>query len=135
MNQLLDHLLGIKPSQWAAGGTRRLEWLEMPKHHRLFLLLLAVLLATYGLLWPYPQERRNLGLPLRIMFATLRMVALLGVVVMLLEPVVVFEKSEFVPSTILVLRDQSESMDLRDAFASQAYADRLAQSLALPGGA
>ena len=44
-------------------------------------------------------------------------VALVGVVIMLLEPVVVFTKTEYVPSTILVLRDGSESMDLKDAYA------------------
>src|SRR5689334_13344376 len=112
MNRLLDHLLGIKPSQWAAGGSRHLEWLEMPKHDKLFLLILVAAFCTYGVFWLYRREGRSLSLPIRVMFVTLRMIALLGVVVMLLEPVMVFEKSEFVPSTILVLRDQSESMDL-----------------------
>lgn len=135
MQRLLDFFLGIKPSQWAEGGTRRLEWLEMPKHDKLFLLLLAVAFAGYGVLWLYRKEGRGLSLPIRVMFGVLRMIALLGVVVMLLEPVVVFEKTESVPSTILVMRDQSESMDLRDAFASQPYAERLAQVLQLPGGA
>src|SRR5260370_25232717 len=63
------------------------------------------------------------------------MIGLIGVVVMLLEPVIVFTKTEYVPSTILVLRDNSESMDLKDAYASAAYAERLAQALNLTGGA
>src|SRR3954465_15805254 len=100
MNQLLDHLLGIKPSQWAAGGSRHLEWLEMPKHDKLFVLILAAAFATYGVYWLYRREGRGLSRPIRVMFVVLRMVAILGVVVMLLEPVVVFEKSEFVPSTL-----------------------------------
>ena len=135
MERLLNIFLGLKPSPWTEGGGRHLEWLSMPKHDRLFLLLLGVAAAVWGVLSLYRREGRSLNLPTRLSLSALRMAALLGVVVMLLEPVVVFTKTEQAPSTILVLRDQSESMDLRDAYANQNYADRLAQSLRLTGGA
>ena len=74
--------------------------------------------AIWGVMYLYRREGRSLGFPIRVMLSTLRMIALLGVVIMLLEPVVVFTKTEHVPSTILILRDHSESMDLKDAYAS-----------------
>src|SRR5690348_1538881 len=135
MHRFLDILLGIKPSPWAQGGQRHLEWLEMPRHDRLFLLLLAVAAACWGVMYLYRKEGRGLSLAIRASLSALRLVALAGVVIMLLEPVIVFTKTEYVPSTILVLRDASESMDLKDAYATQAHADRTAQALHLAGGA
>src|SRR5947209_12242601 len=134
MEGLLDFLLGIKPTQWAGGGARRLEWLEMPKHDKLFLLLLVAAAATFGVMHLYRRENRNLSFPIRAMFATLRLLVLAGIVAILLEPVVVFTKTEYVPSTILVLRDASDSMSLKDAYASEPYAQRMSQVLSLPGG-
>jgi hypothetical protein len=133
MEKLIDHLLGLKPTPWADGGARHLEWLNLPRHDTLLLLILASVAASVGVLYLYRREGRNLTLPIRVMFATLRMIVLLGVVAMLLEPVVVFTKTEHVPSTILVLRDQSESMDLKDAYASEPYAQRMADALHLTG--
>ena len=134
MNRFLDFILGIKPSPWTEGGARHFEWLEMPKNDKLFLLLLGTAAVVWGVLYLYRREGRSLGLPIRISLSLLRLTALLGVVIMLLEPVVVFTKVEHVPSTILVLRDQSESMDLKDAYAGKIYGERLAQALNLAGG-
>ena len=134
MNRLLDILLGLKPTPWTEGGARRLEWLEMPKHDRLFLLMLLMAGGVWGVLYLYRREGRGLKLMTRASLSALRIAAIAGVVIMLLEPVVVFTKTEQVQSTILVLRDHSDSMDLKDAYASQNYADKLAQSLQLTGG-
>jgi hypothetical protein len=135
MQKLIDILLGIKPSPWAQGGQRHLEWLEMPKHDKLFLLLLISAAVVWAVMYLYRKEGRGLSLAIRASLSALRLVALAGVVIMLLEPVIVFTKTEYVPSTILVLRDASESMDLKDAYATQAHADRTAQDLHLAGGA
>jgi hypothetical protein len=135
MHRVIDILLGLKPSPWAQGGDRHLEWLEMPRHDRLFLLILAAAAVVWGVMYLYRKEGRGLDLLVRASLSALRLVAIAGVVIMLLEPVVVFTKTEYVPSTILVLRDGSESMDLKDAYASDPYAQALAQSLKLEGGA
>ena len=71
---------------------------------------------------------------IRWSLATLRMVLLLGILAMLLGPVIVFSKQEFVPSNLLVLEDRSESMELRDAYVDPARANRLAEVLKLPNG-
>ena len=75
-----------------------------------------------------------MSLPVRLSLGALRMLVLLGVLGMLLEPVLVFSKTEYVPSNLLVLLDQSASMDLRDAYVDQQRAAQIAESLKLPGG-
>ena len=125
-------LLGVEPARAGEAIVPQVRF-EQPWPQAVCVFL--VLGSAALIVWLYRREGRGLSLPIRVMFVVLRMVAILGVVVMLLEPVVVFEKSEFVPSTLLVLRDQSESMDLRDAFGSQPYAERLSQVLQLTGGA
>ena len=52
---------------------------------------------------------------------------------MLLEPVLIFDKTEYVPSNLIILTDNSESMDLRDAYADQSVAAQTAKALKLAG--
>src|ERR671916_3441268 len=131
MERLLQNLLGIDRAPWAAGGDWNVQFLSFPKGGGALLLLLAVPLAAWGVLYLYRLEGRNLSLPVRVMLGTLRMVVLLGVLAMLLEPVLVFTKQEFVPSNLIVLTDRSSSMDLRDAYTDPAAAERLTKSLGL----
>jgi hypothetical protein len=131
MKRLIELLFGIKPAPWAKGGDWRLEWLAMPHHDRLLLLMLAVGVAVIGVLWLYKREGRNLSVKVRVVLSSLRMIALLGVLAMLLEPVLVFSMKEMVPSNLLVLFDRSQSMQLRDAYANQAHASAIAESLHL----
>jgi hypothetical protein len=53
------------------------------------------------------------------------------VVVMLLEPVLVFVRKEMIQSNLLVLKDASDSLELRDAYADGAQADQVAGALGL----
>src|SRR5687768_5510720 len=131
MRNVLEHLLGIDPAPWAEGGSWRVQFLSFPKGGAALLLLVALPLAAWGTLYLYRREGRNLALPTCVMLGTLRMVVLLGILAMLLEPVLVFTKQEFVPSNLIVLTDRSSSMDLRDAYADAAAADRLTKSLGL----
>jgi hypothetical protein len=135
MRRLIHILLGVDPAPWAEGGSWRLEWLAWPRGDWALAALLFIIAATWGVLWLYRREGRNLALPVRVMLATLRMVAMLGIVVMLLEPVIVFTRKEWVPSNLLVLLDRSDSKDLRDAWVEQPLAERTAAALRLDGGA
>lgn len=131
MRKFFDLLLGIDRAPWAEGGDWHVQWLALPRHGAALLLLLALPLTAWGVLHLYRREGRNLALPVRVMLATLRMVVLLGILAMLLEPVLVFSKQEFVPCNLLVLTDRSSSMDLRDAYPDADAADRLSKSLGL----
>src|SRR3954469_292014 len=131
MRRLLEILLGIDPAPWAEGGSWHVQFLSLPRHGWAVLLLAAVPLAAWGVMLLYRREGRTLSLPVRVMLGSLRMIVLLGVLAMLLEPVLVFTKQEFVPSNLLVLTDRSSSMDLRDAYTDSGSANRLATSLKL----
>lgn len=133
MQKLLNFILGIKAAPWAQGGRWHVEWSAMPKHDLALLLLCSVLLAAVGVLWLYKKEGRSLTFPVRAGLAALRMVVLLGVVAMLLEPVIVFSKLEWVPSNLVVLRDVSGSMELKDAYPDQNQASRISAALKLGG--
>src|SRR3954469_3115770 len=131
MRRLLEILLGIDPAPWAEGGSWHVQFLSLPRHGWAVLLLAAVPLAAWGVMLLYRREGRTLSLPVRVMLGTLRMIVLLGILAMLLEPVLVFQKQEFVPSSLIVLTDRSSSMDLRDAYAETAAAERITKALKL----
>ena len=100
----------------------------------------ALLLAAgvAGVVWIvtllYRREGRALHPLSRWSLIGLRLLVLLGVLTMLLEPVLVFRKTEFVPSNLIVLSDASDSMDLRDAFVDPQRAAATATALKLKGG-
>src|SRR5688572_2507746 len=131
MQKLIQFLFGIEPAPWASGGDWHVQFLSMPKHGWALVLLCAIPLAAWGILYLYRREGRNLAFPTRVMLGTLRMVVLLGILAMLLEPVLVFTREEFIPSNLIVLTDRSSSMDLRDAYTDVASADRLSKGLKL----
>jgi hypothetical protein len=134
MQRFLEILLGLDPAAWTAGGEWRLEWLALPRHDAALIAIVAAVLGGWLILWLYRREGRGLAWGHRLGLATLRGLALLGVVVMLLEPGIVFRTTEWVPSNLIVLTDASDSMHLRDAYADEAGAARVAETLKLPGG-
>ena len=135
MRRLVEILFGVDPAPWTEGGQWRLEWLALPRHGWALFAVIAVAVAAVGVLWLYRREGRNLSLPVRLSLTALRMTVLLGVLAMLLEPVLVFSKREYVPSNLIVLLDRSASMDLRDAYVDEEKATRIAESLRLSGRA
>lgn len=131
---LLKLLLGADPAPWTDGGSWSLDWLALPAGDWALLGLVGLAAATWGAAWLYRREGRGLGLGVRLTLTALRVLALLGVVAMLLEPVMVFSKKEWQPANLLILTDISESMELRDAWQDQARAARLAELLKLKNG-
>jgi hypothetical protein len=135
MRHVLEKLFGIQAAPWAQGGSWRVEWSAMPRHDAALLLIVSILAAAGGVLYLYRREGRNLSLPIRVVFTTLRMIVLLGVLAMLLEPVMVFSRQEWIRSNLLVLVDDSQSMDLKDAYVDEPSAKTTAASLKLAGSA
>jgi lipocalin len=84
-------------------------------------------------LYLYRREGKNLSRPVRFGLASLRLLALAGVLGMLLEPAIVFVKKEMNPSRVVVLVDKSESMDLKDAYADVEKGKKVAAELGLKG--
>src|SRR5581483_8218788 len=119
MHRLSQILFGINPAPWTQGGTWRVEWLSLPRHDRMLMMLVGIGLSVWLVIFLYRSEGRNLNFLTRAGLTALRMTVLLGVLAMLLEPVMVFSKQEMVPSNLLILTDRSESMELRDAYVDQ----------------
>src|SRR4051812_8097390 len=132
MHRLIEILFGIKPAPWSEGGSWRVEWLSLPHHDRMLMMLVGIGLSIWFVMFLYRREGRNLNLLTRASLTALRMTVLLGVLAMLLEPVMVFSKKEMVPSNLLILTDRSESMELRDAYVDANRATKVAGVLRLP---
>lgn len=135
MQRLIEILFGIDAPSWTAGGRWRLDWLAMPGGDRMLLLLAGLLVAAGGLWWLYRWEGKQLNWATRGSLVFVRFTILLLIAAMMLEPVIVLSKEEFVPSNLLVLLDSSQSMGLRDAWQDEAAAIRVAQELDIAGGA
>lgn len=135
MTRLFNILFGLNPTSWAAGGSWRVDWLALPRHDRALMLLVALVIGAWGISALYRREGRGVAAWQRWMLTSLRIIALLALVAMLLEPVVVFTKTEWIPSNLIVLKDQSSSMDMRDAYVDAGRAATIAEALKLPGAA
>jgi hypothetical protein len=134
MRRLGELLFGLEPSQWTEGGRWSLDWLALPKGDRMLLLLAVVVLAVGGLWWLYRREAAHISPAMRAMLLGLRLCALGLAVVMLLEPIIVLSREEFVPSNVIVLADASPSMALRDAWRDEAAAARVAEHFRVDKG-
>jgi hypothetical protein len=134
MQRVIEQLLNIRPSSWTQGGRWRLDWLSMPHHDAGLLGALGAAAAVWLVWFLYRREGRALHPLTRASLVFLRLIVIGGVVLMLLEPVLVFDKTEFVPSNLIVLTDASDSMDIRDAYADAAPAQAVADALKLPRG-
>jgi hypothetical protein len=97
------------------------------------LLLVMAGLVVAGVLYLYRREGKSLRRPVRLGLASLRLLALAGVLGMLLEPAIVFVKKEMNPSRIVVLMDRSESMDLKDAYADMEKGKKVAAGIGVKG--
>ena len=67
----------------------------------------------------------------RITLASLRFLTMAGVLAMLLEPAIIFTKREMIPSRLLVLVDDSESLDFKDAYVDAKQAKRIVDTMQL----
>ena len=127
----LKYLLNVEPAPWTEGGEMRLGWLNLPQHDAALLLLAGVLAAAAAILYLYRREGKMLSRLARLTLASLRFLTLAGVLVMLLEPAIIFTKRETIPSRLLVLVDDSESVDFKDAYVDAKQAKRIADALDL----
>jgi hypothetical protein len=132
MNEsVLKYLLNVEPAPWTEGGEMRFGWLNVPQHEAGLAVVLGVIAAAAVILWLYRREGKMLSRFARLGLASLRFLTLAGVLVMLLEPAIIFTKRETIPSRLVVLVDDSESVDFKDAFVDAAQAKRICNGLGL----
>ena len=129
MNRIYESLLGIdrSPGASSAGRSTRLEFSSVPAGLTalvIFALAAAILLLFWRL---YRRERPELSWRKRAVLVGLRVVVLLAIAAMLVEPVWVSSFRETIPSHLAIVVDDSESTRFADPYTDEtkAAADRL----------
>lgn len=132
--RFLEYLFGLDPAALDdAGGAWSISWLGLPTGDGMLVLLAALAIGAIGIVLLYRWDAGRHRWPIRVGLTSIRMLLLLLAVVMLLEPVLVRTNEEFLPSHLIVLVDQSPSMDLKDSWTDEPTALRLVESLGLTG--
>ena len=134
MQRVLEILFGIDRSSWTEGGRWTLDWIALPGGDRMLLLLAAIAVIGGLLALVYRWDTRQTGQFTRWSLFGIRALLLLLAVMMLLEPVLVLSKDEKLPSHLVVLVDNSPSMELRDAWKDEVAGAEVASQLAIPNG-
>lgn len=136
MERLLEALLGVDLSGIREGDSFRVDWTAIGRGgDRLFFLLLVVAALWAAVRWLYRTDARAAPAGARRTLTGLRILVAAGLLAMLLEPVLVTERTEHVPANLVVLRDVSSSMDLKDSYDDHEEALRVAAKLRLDGPA
>ena len=129
MDELIRWLLGITHSpEEVEGGHDALRFAALPEGITAVGYVALAVLAVAGVVWLYRLEGREVSLWARCGMVALRLASLTCVAGMLLELVIVVTKKEQVPSQLIVLVDESESMSLKDPYADQDLADQTARA-------
>jgi hypothetical protein len=93
----------------------RLELARLPRGGQVLLSLVVLALAVALVLWLY---RREGAAPVtrKLLLAGLRLAALVGIVIVILDPVRVLERIREIEGVTIVLVDESASMSVRDRY-------------------
>ncbi|MGO9466128.1 MAG: VWA domain-containing protein [Isosphaeraceae bacterium] len=132
MNRFFELLLGIERSPGTiVGDETRLEFAALPRGTGAALAILGAILLL-ALFWRlYVWERRELKRGKRLLLVGLRALTLLAVAAMLAEPVLVSIRRETVPSHLLLVLDDSQSMKFSDPYTDESRAVQTATALKL----
>jgi hypothetical protein len=134
MSRIWEILLSIEPRSPGAvpaGESARLELTELPRGG-MALLLAAAVVAALLLLWRLPRrEKQDLSAPRRAWLVALRVLVLLALAVMLVEPVLVSSHRETLRSHLPIIVDDSESMRFSDPYTDETRAVATAAALEL----
>ena len=133
MSRILQSLLGIdrSPGQSPAEGGTRLELTALPTGGAALALGLAVVAGLAMLWWLYRRERKELSRLRRALLVGLRVLVLLAVGVMLVEPVLISSHREATRSHLPIVIDDSESMRFADPYTDDTRAAEYAAALKL----
>jgi hypothetical protein len=133
MNRFWQYLLGIERSSpgVVTGGDSHLEFAALPRGTAVLLLISGALFLGF-LLWRLHRwERRELSPFKRAILVGLRLLTLLAAAIMLIEPVLVSTRRETVPSHLMIVLDDSESMRFSDPYTDNSRAVDIATRMKL----
>jgi len=123
----LLRLLGVDTSSIPGDPQVQISWLRMPESLGVFVLIVIVLAAMYGVFWLYRREIDACPRWVKRVLAVTRILVLLILVVVYLYPVLTYTKRRTLRPQVIVLRDASQSMNSADRYledqAAQIVAD------------
>ncbi|MFQ5506152.1 MAG: vWA domain-containing protein, partial [Planctomycetota bacterium] len=117
MQEFLKWLAGIGDEALPPTESLKFEFLAVPQGGFGLAMLLGFLLVSVGILLIYRRDAARLSLRRRATLAVLRVLALLSVALVLLEPSLVRIRRVVRPGEVLLLLDTSQSMGHRDSYA------------------
>ncbi|MCE9544601.1 MAG: hypothetical protein K8T25_03660 [Planctomycetia bacterium] len=106
----LQWLLGVDPASVPPDATAQFVFRNAPSSWAVFVLLGVVVILAGMIYYCYRRENDVCPLPARVLLAGLRMLVLLLLVGVYLDPAVYFNQRRVLEPTIWVLRDASQSM-------------------------
>lgn len=116
MQDLLHKLAQLFGIATEDGAELRFELSGFPAGGSGLLVLLAVALSLWAVVWFYRRHRADLSRGRRMLLATLRVVALLLAFLVLFEPNLVSVRRDVRPGHAILLIDRSQSMSHVDAY-------------------
>ena len=130
MQWLIDKLFGIDRGV-VGGWDWNLTWRHLPDLWILSLIIIpAVLLGAYLI---YRKEGQSASVGTKIFLACLRAALILIILMILFQPVIVWEKTVKRESVVILLVDESSSMSIKDKFSDPVQRQRLAELVGLVG--
>jgi hypothetical protein len=132
MNRLLQIILGIERSKGAESvGETRLEFTALPQGTTAVAILVAAIAFFFLVWWLYRHERPDLAPLKRALLSGLRVLTILALAAMLLEPVLISSQREVLKSHLAIILDDSESMKFSDPYTDQSKAAETASRMKL----
>lgn len=124
-------MLGFDTESLPPGAEPRLTWTNLPQSWEVFLVLGVALAFVYIVGFFYWREIDTCSRRVKVLLAALRSAVLLTLVAIFLGPAITYTEFRRIPPRILVLRDASESMRMRDRYLDKPTADAVAAALGL----
>jgi uncharacterized membrane protein len=129
MDWFLKNLVGIENVHFSEDSELSIRFLNAPE---LWIILLLLVPATIFIArWFYKRETGALGGPSRFLLTGFRIVLIWLLMLMAFEPQLYVERSEEQRSTVIVLLDESRSMDFSDKISDMDEQDAVATVLGM----
>ena len=124
----LHHLVGLDTAHIPDDAALQLIWVNMPRSWRVFILLGLVAAVVYLVLWIYRRETAHVSPRLGRILAALRIAVVLLLVAIFLGPAITYTERRVLYPLVVLLRDDSQSMRIKDAYQDDASLARVARA-------
>ena len=133
VNSLIAKLLGLDADQFAGANWSQvsIRFQGLPQSWWALATLVLITVLTWLTFRNYRRESESASPRMKSGLAALRLAALSVVMLALFQPTLVIDKSKRLPSSVVVLVDDSLSMSLADRYTDADFAHRLGRALGI----